>query len=186
MKLQKYDFNLEYSPGKSMVVSDALSRAYLALLILNTTPGQNNISPAMRLFGHQPRSTLPSLHPITVNYPKKEKSSKVKDDYNQHARTLPDLQPGTVVRMRLPGDKRWDQIGKVIKKCTEPRSYPVLNEKGYEIRRNRRHLLPCKEKFSVLNNDDDLVEPTTNVTPQANHNTTSSTPNRVTRSGRII
>ena len=29
MKLQKYDFNLEYSPGKSMVVSDALSRAYL-------------------------------------------------------------------------------------------------------------------------------------------------------------
>ena len=56
----------------------------------------------MRLFGHQPRSTLPSLHPITVNYPKKEKSSKVKDDYNQHARTLPDLQPGTVVRMRLP------------------------------------------------------------------------------------
>ena len=90
--------------------------------------------------------------------------------------------------MRLPGDKRWDQIGKVIKKCTEPRSYLVLNEKGYEIRRNRRHLLPCKEKFSVLNNDDDLVEPTTNVTPQANHNTgtTSSTPNRVTRSGRII
>ena len=29
MKLQKYDFNLEYSPGKSMVVSDALSEAYL-------------------------------------------------------------------------------------------------------------------------------------------------------------
>ena len=29
MKFQKYDFNLEYSPGKSMVVSDALSRAYL-------------------------------------------------------------------------------------------------------------------------------------------------------------
>ena len=85
----------------------------------------------MHLFAHQPRSTLPSLHPITVNYPKKAKSSKVKDDYNQHARTLPDLQPGTVVRMRLPGDKRWDQIGKVIKKCTEPRSYLLLNEKGY-------------------------------------------------------
>lgn len=29
MKLQQYDFNLEYSPGKTMVVSDALSRAYL-------------------------------------------------------------------------------------------------------------------------------------------------------------
>ena len=29
MKLQKYDFDLEYSPGKTMVVSDALSRAYV-------------------------------------------------------------------------------------------------------------------------------------------------------------
>ena len=29
LKLQKYDFQLEYSPGKTMVVSDALSRAYL-------------------------------------------------------------------------------------------------------------------------------------------------------------
>ena len=29
LKLQKYDFVLEYSPGKTMVVSDALSRAYL-------------------------------------------------------------------------------------------------------------------------------------------------------------
>ena len=29
LKLQKYDFNLEYSPGKTMVVSDALSRVYL-------------------------------------------------------------------------------------------------------------------------------------------------------------
>ena len=29
LKLQKYDFELEYAPGKTMVVSDALSRAYL-------------------------------------------------------------------------------------------------------------------------------------------------------------
>ena len=159
---------------------------YLALLILNTTPGHDDISPAMRLFGHQPRSTLPSLHPITANYPKKEKKTKVIKNYNQHARTLPDLQPGTVVRMRLPGDKRWNQMGKVIKKCAVPRSYLVLNEKGHEVRRNRRHLLPCKEKFNVQNNDDDLVEPTTQVIPQARHNTTSTTPNLVTRSGRII
>ena len=69
----------------------------------------------MRLFGHQSRSTLPSLNPITVNCPKNEKASNVKEDYNQNSRTLPALQPGTIVRMRLPGDKRWDQIGKVIK-----------------------------------------------------------------------
>ena len=29
MKLQKYDFDLEYAPGKTMVVSDALSRAFI-------------------------------------------------------------------------------------------------------------------------------------------------------------
>ncbi len=29
MKLQKYDFDVEYSPGKTMVVSDVLSRVYL-------------------------------------------------------------------------------------------------------------------------------------------------------------
>ena len=29
IKLQKYGFGLEYAPGKTMVVSDALSRAYL-------------------------------------------------------------------------------------------------------------------------------------------------------------
>ena len=29
LKLQKYDFALEYAPGKTMVVSDALSRAYI-------------------------------------------------------------------------------------------------------------------------------------------------------------
>ena len=29
MKLQEYDFDLEYAPGKTMVVSDALSRAFI-------------------------------------------------------------------------------------------------------------------------------------------------------------
>ena len=36
MKLQKYDFDLEYAPGKTMVVSDALSRAHLN--ISNSSP----------------------------------------------------------------------------------------------------------------------------------------------------
>ena len=29
LRLQKYDFELEYAPGKTMLVSDALSRSYL-------------------------------------------------------------------------------------------------------------------------------------------------------------
>ena len=35
---------------------------YLTMLILNTTPGSDGVSPAMRLFNHQPRTTLPSLN----------------------------------------------------------------------------------------------------------------------------
>ena len=40
---------------------DGNQDSYLALLVLNTTPGNDNKSPASRLFGHQTRSTLPSL-----------------------------------------------------------------------------------------------------------------------------
>ena len=29
LRLQKYDFELEYAPGKTMLVSDTLSRSYL-------------------------------------------------------------------------------------------------------------------------------------------------------------
>ena len=30
LQLQKYDFELEYAPGKTMLVSDTLSRSYLS------------------------------------------------------------------------------------------------------------------------------------------------------------
>jgi hypothetical protein len=40
---------------------DGNQDSYLASLVLNTTPGNDHKSPASRLFGHQPRYTLPSL-----------------------------------------------------------------------------------------------------------------------------
>ena len=64
----------------------------------------------------------------------------------------------------------------------------VINDPSRcQRKRTHRHLLSCKEKFNVLNNDDNLVEPTTHVIPQAGHNTTtSSSPNQVTRAGKVI
>ena len=55
--LQKYDFNLEYAPGKSMVVSDALSWAYL----------ESNSSPELEKSDiiHQVHSVIDSL-PICI------------------------------------------------------------------------------------------------------------------------
>ena len=118
---------------------------YLTLLILNTTPGADGVFPAMRLFNHQPRTILPSLNMTHTSSTSKINPKEIVKSYNQHAKDLPDITPGTVVRMRIPGEKQWNEIGKVVEKCPEPRAYRILNSKGNIVRRNRRHLLPCKD-----------------------------------------
>ena len=115
---------------------------------IKPTPGNDNQSPASRLFCRQPRSTLPSLILSTSTPPNLKKSqANTKARYDKQAKDLPDIQPGTVVRIRTKEDKNWNQLSNVVAKCAEPRSYRVLNDKGNIVRRNRRQLLPCKEKF---------------------------------------
>ena len=122
---------------------------YLTLLILNKTPGSDGVSPAMRLFNHKPRSMLLSLNSSHALTSPKTVAKGIKESYNQHAKNLPDIITGTVVCMRVPGERQWDEIGKVVAKCQEPRTYCILNSKGNIVRRNRRHLLPCKDKFHI-------------------------------------
>ena len=152
---------------------------YLTLLILNTTPGSYGASPAMRLFNHQPRTTLPPLNLTDTSSPSPTIPKKVKKAYDQHAKDLTNIEPGTVVRMRVQGEKRWDEIGKVVEKCQEPRAYRILNSKRNVVRRNRRHLLPCKDKFRIQNDHDDhtVLPPST---PQQHKPKTSSTPSQST------
>ena len=109
---------------------------------------------------------------------------------------MSDITPGTVVRMRIPGEKQWNKIGKVVEKCPQPRAYRILNSKGNIVRRNRRHLLPCKDKFHIQSDQDDYTEPISSTPQQTNHKTTSpssqsidgrpSQPSIVTRSGRVV
>ena len=73
---------------------------YLTLLILNTTPGSDGISPVMRLFNHQPRTTLPSLKLTHTSSRSKSISKEEKEAYSQYVKDLPEITPGTVVRMR--------------------------------------------------------------------------------------
>ncbi|XP_028415703.1 uncharacterized protein K02A2.6-like [Dendronephthya gigantea] len=174
---------------------DANEDPYLTLLILNTTPASDGVSPAMRLFKHQPRTTLPSLNLTNISSPPKTTPANVKKAFNQHAKDLPDIEPGTVVRMRIHGEKRWNEVGKVVAKCQEPRAYRILNSKGNVVRRNRRQLLPCKDKFRIQYDQDDYAElPPSNI-QQPKPKTSlpacqsieglprSST---VTRSGRVV
>ena len=169
---------------------------YLTLLILNTTPGADGVSPAMHLFNHQPRTTLPSLNMTHTSSTSKINPKEIVKSYNQHAKDLPDITPGTVVRVRIPGEKQWNEIGKVVEKCPEPRAYRILNSKGNIVRRNRRHLLPCKDKFHIQIDQDDYTKPIPSIPQQTNPKTTSPSsqssdgpPSQrrvVTRSGRVV
>ncbi|CAB4005693.1 Transposon Ty3-I Gag-Pol poly [Paramuricea clavata] len=112
---------------------------------------------------------------------KKNTRAKTKERCDQHAKDLPDIQPGTVVLIRAKEDEKWSQLGKVVEKCAEPRSYRVLNDKGNIVRRNRRHLIPCKNRFQIRNDldYDDLEVTTRPSSPEP--------PNEiVTRSGRVV
>ena len=80
---------------------DAREDPYLALLILNTIPGSDGISPAMHLFNRNPRTALPSLiqHPPPAVFPKRAKRPSKKN-----TKDLPSIRPGSVVRMRVNED----------------------------------------------------------------------------------
>ena len=76
---------------------------HLALLVLNTTPSRDGLSPAFKMFNRNPRTTLPSAIPNNHRYIAKDPKSK--DHHDKRAKDLPELQPGTVVRMRIDTDK---------------------------------------------------------------------------------
>ena len=145
---------------------------YLTLLILNTTPGSDGASPAMRLFNHQPHTTLPSLNLTDTSSPSPTIPKKVKKAYDQ------------------------DETGKVVEKCQEPCACRVLGGGGNVVRRNRRHLLLCKDKFRIQNEHDDHIElpPSTPQQPKPKASSTPSQPtdgqplqpSTVTRSGRVV
>ena len=54
-------------------------------------------------------------------------------------RSLPDLQPGDVVKLKTDPEKSWATKGIVTATAESPRSYIVQSESGV-FRRNRRHL----------------------------------------------
>jgi len=167
---------------------------YLSLLILNTAPDENGISPASLLYKRHLRTNLPTIKE-SFNENSKQFQRKYTSDireseqlhYDARSRKLQPLEEETTVRINSKNDSpRWKRKGKIIAKRTEPRSYDVLNENGNIIRRNRIDLIPTKEKFEPEEERyDDLLENETEIEPITNEGTLIDQP-YVTRSGRTV
>ena len=82
---------------------------FLAVLSLNSLQGQNRTSPADNLFGHKLRTTLPLLIPFT------QSAATEKHTVTQKLRPkVPDMAPGTTVRIRTEEQNLWNKKGIVV------------------------------------------------------------------------
>ena len=145
------------------------SDPFVALMSYRATPHTaTGVSPSQLMMGREIRTLLPTLEsnlkPISVSYEAvAERDEKSKAAYRQSfdkrhgVRTLPELQPGDAVHMKLDQQKGWKTPGVVIAKSSTSRSYVIETPQSI-VRRNRRHLRPTTnpieiEKFAELEPD---------------------------------
>lgn len=116
----------------------------------NTTLAGMSYSPSELFFNRKLKTKLPInsklLQPKLNNDFQENWQRKVKkqeENYNQHVKSLPNLNNDEQVFMQLNG--KW-KPGKIIKKDENPRSY-LVESNGREYRRNRVHLKPFHGSF---------------------------------------
>ncbi|KAK2564109.1 hypothetical protein P5673_012335 [Acropora cervicornis] len=133
---------------------------HIAILDYRNTPTQGmESSPAQRLMNRRTRTLLPTMK--TLLQPRAPQSERDVQQlnrrqfqqckyYNQHARDLPPLKEGDVVRMKPfhLGSKEWKK-GTIASKLDE-RSYMVETPDGDTYRRNRYHLRFIQEKRHAI------------------------------------
>ena len=124
---------------------------FLALMSYRATPHTaTGANPCQLMMGREIRTLLPTLDsnlkPVVPNQEAvTRKDEKVKTTYRQYfdkrhgVKSLPDLQPGDVVSVKLDQQKGWKTSGKVIARSYTPRSY-VIQTSSIAMSRNRRHL----------------------------------------------
>ena len=88
---------------------------YLSVLDYRNTPIVGDASPAQLLFGKRTRTTLPTAKsllkpkvydPLLVSQKIQDSQDSQKYYYDKHARELPKLEEGEVVRMRDSGSNK--------------------------------------------------------------------------------
>ena len=129
---------------------------YLTILDLRNTPTQGvESSPAQRLHGRRTRTTLPTTAELLkprgaeILTEERKKMKRVQDKqikhYNQHAKDLPVLQEGDIVRLKpyRQGSNVWQKA--TIQRRLDERSYEVETDAGLLLRRNRVDLRSTDE-----------------------------------------
>ena len=144
-----------------------LSQKNTDLALLNyraTAHTATGISPAEALMGRKLKTRLPilpvNLEPQVHSYSdiakadeRAKKSYKMHYDKRHGVRSLPELNPGQSVLMKLPSEKKWQRNGKVVFADQENRTYKIAAEGGGIIQRNRVHLQSAPEE------DDESQQP---------------------------
>ena len=134
---------------------------HLALLPLRNTPVTGmEFSPAQMLMGRVLRSTLPTSStilqpavPKDVHSTLQSLQTRQQQYYNRGAKRLPELHPGSTVRIEtLQG---WRQAV-VTTQRDEPRSYDIVTSSGQHYRRNRRHLMRTTHSTQMNSETDSL------------------------------
>ena len=80
---------------------------------------------------------------------------------------LPEIAPGTTVRIWTDEQNLWDKKNIVVSQNNHPWSYNILNERGNILARNHCHLIPTAEKFSIKHDSDNSI-PVSNTSTHPN------------------
>lgn len=122
------------------------------LLELRNTPNQTGRSPAQVLYGRPLRSCVPAhASAFQKRWQARDEScdrraaARLRDAtsrYDAHARPLPPLQRGDVVRIQDPTTQRWDKVGTIMG-VGRSRDYLLKMPSGRVWWRNRRFLRPA-------------------------------------------
>ena len=133
---------------------DKLARALLQYR--NTPTRRDGLSPAQKLFGHPIQDNMPihrkafdKLNPQGMEDAQKKadkNKSSQKRYYDQHVKTLDELDIGQSVAVYNNASNRWDILAVVMEKVKE-RRYMVKTSAGKVLTRNRKFLRKRKQNM---------------------------------------
>lgn len=163
---------------------------YLGLLAYRSTALQNGFSPSQLLMGRRLRSTLPIIPEklIPTEVPNPEVQIREQQYRNNMAQVYNKRHAAVNLPVLQQGDKVWirdQQREGVVMDHSTPRSYLLETDRGGEIRRNRRALIP----LATSEQNRDVIEPTSVIpeSPTSAEQMSAPSPARIaTRSGRTI